>query len=141
MVEIIWINISNQSHKDKQPQKILIGYIYRHPTESKDYWNQIETTLEGAEAEELVLLGDLNVNFLQPYSALYRSLNHTLILPLGLRNIIPETTRYAKNVKSSLWQKVPSSPVTRNRLTRRFVRYASDFISCKREHRRHETQL
>ena len=29
-----------------------------------------------------------------------------------------------------LWQKVPSSPVTRNRLTRRFVRYASDFISC-----------
>ena len=40
-----------------------------------------------------------------------------------------------------LWQKVPSSPVTRNRLTRRFVRYASDFISCKREHRRHETQL
>ena len=40
-----------------------------------------------------------------------------------------------------LWQKVPSSPVTRNRLTRRFVRYASDFISCKREYRRHETQL
>ena len=40
-----------------------------------------------------------------------------------------------------LWQKVPSSPVTRNRLTRRFVRYASDFISCKREHRKHETQL
>ena len=40
-----------------------------------------------------------------------------------------------------LWQKVPSSPVTRNRLTRCFVRYASDFISCKKEHRRHETQL
>ena len=40
-----------------------------------------------------------------------------------------------------LWQKVPSSPVTRDRLTRRFVRYASDFISCKRENRRHETQL
>ena len=40
-----------------------------------------------------------------------------------------------------LWQKVPSSPVIRNRLTRRFVRYTSDFISCKREHRRHETQL
>ena len=38
-------------------------------------------------------------------------------------------------------QKVPSSPVTRNRLTGRFVRYASDFISCRREHRRHETQL
>ena len=40
-----------------------------------------------------------------------------------------------------LWQKVPSSPVTRNRLTRRFVRYASDFISCKREHRRHENTV
>ena len=40
-----------------------------------------------------------------------------------------------------IWQKVPSSPVTRNSLTRRFVRYASDFISCKREHRRNETQL
>ena len=102
MVEIIWINISNQSHKDKHPQNILIGCIYRPPTASKEYWNQLETTLEGAEAEELVLLGDLNVDFLQPSSALYRSLNHTLILPLGLKNIITEPTRYAKNVKSSL---------------------------------------
>ena len=60
MVEIIWINISNQSHKDKHPQNILIGCIYRPPTASEEYWNQLETTLEGAEAEELVLLGDLN---------------------------------------------------------------------------------
>ena len=96
MVEIILINISNQSHKNKHPQNILIGCMYRPPAASKAYWNQLETTLEGAEAEELVLLGDLNVDFLQPSSALYRSLNHTLILPLGLKNIITEPTRYAK---------------------------------------------
>ena len=32
-------------------------------------------------------------------------------------------------VTTGQWQTVPSSPVTRNRLTRHFVRYASDFIS------------
>ena len=38
-------------------------------------------------------------------------------------------------------RKFPAHQSQETNLTRRFVRYAADFISCKREHRRHETQL
>ena len=38
-------------------------------------------------------------------------------------------------------RKFPAHQSQETDLTRRFVRYASDFISCKKEHRRHETEL
>ncbi len=101
-IEIIWIKISSQIHKNRHCKDILIGCIYRPPAASNEFWSQLESTVEGAEAEELVILGDLNVDFLQKTNAMFRSLKHTLMLPLGLKNLIKEPTRYAKNVKSSL---------------------------------------
>ena len=49
-----------------------------------------------------MLLGDLNVNFLQPSSALFSHLKQAVLLPLQLSNLITQPTRFSKSVQTSL---------------------------------------
>ena len=74
--------------------------MYRPPSADQSFWKK--ATLEGAEREEIVLLGDLNVDFLQPSSANFSHLKEALLLPLSLSNLIAQPTGFAKNSHTSL---------------------------------------
>ena len=49
-----------------------------------------------------MLLGDLNVNYLQPISSLFSHLKQAVLLPLQLSNLITQPTRFSKSVQTSL---------------------------------------
>ena len=48
------------------------------------------------------MLGDINVNFLLPELSLIYHLNHAMMLPLRLTNLITEATRFSQNGQTSL---------------------------------------
>ena len=83
-IELLWIRLSLQ----KKGPGLLAGCLYRPPSADGGFRTQIAAALEGAEGEEIVLLGDLNGNFLQPSSALFSHLKQAVLLPLQLSNLI-----------------------------------------------------
>ena len=80
---------------------LLVGCIYRLPSSGVDLWHKLNTTLEGAEEEEIVLMGDLNVDFFRKTTASYRHLLDAILLPLNLSNHIDSVTRFSKCGSSS----------------------------------------
>ena len=97
-VELLWVRL----HLRKRGSGLLVGCVYRPPSADASFWTKVEELLEGAEGEEILLLGDLNVDFLQPDSASFAHLKRSLLLPLDLTNLITEPTRFSKNGHSSL---------------------------------------
>ena len=61
-VELLWVWL----HLRKRGSGLLVGCVYRRPSADTSFWTKVEELLEGAEGEEILLLGDLNVDFLQP---------------------------------------------------------------------------
>ena len=96
-VELLWVRL----HLRKRGSGLLVGCVYRPPSADTSFWTKVEELLEGAEGEEILLLGDLNVDFLQPDSASFAHLKRSLLLPLDLTNLITEPTRFSKNGHSS----------------------------------------
>ena len=98
-LELLWVRIPLRGRH----RGLLVGCIYRPPSAGVDYWQLLEETMEGAEEEEIVLLGDLNVDFLKPASPSLRHLHQALLLPLNLSNLITGTvTRFYKGSCTSL---------------------------------------
>ena len=97
-IELLCIRIHLQKHR----AVLLVGCLYRPPSADASFWTRLEATLEGAEGEEVIMLGDLNVNFLLPESSLFYHFNHAMMLPLRLTNLITEATRFSKNGQASL---------------------------------------
>ena len=82
--------------------EILIGCIYRPPGQSVDYWDSLAAAVDCADCEELYLLGDLNVNFLDKQSSTYKALYHTILLPLNLSNLVNAPTRITRQTQTSI---------------------------------------
>ena len=51
---------------------------------------------------KILVLGDLNMNFLQSDSALFSHLNRTMLLPLQLTHLITQATRFSKGGQAGL---------------------------------------
>ena len=97
-IELLWIRIPVTKHS----RSILIGCIYRPPSSTTAFWPVLESTLEDALAEEIVLLGDLNVDFLCPDQPCFQHINRFLLIPLCLQNLISSPTRFGRSHHSCL---------------------------------------
>lgn len=90
-VESCWIELKRERQKS-----IVVGCVYRHPTNDL---NQFKTTMEqkltevNNQGHEVVIVGDININFLN-----YCTNNHTseyldMLLNLGFMPVITKSTR------------------------------------------------
>ena len=87
-VEMIWLEIRNNKQKP-----FLLCYVYRPPTASSDWTDNVEQSLENGNSEnkEIILLGDLNFNILNktgPVKAWLHKTNN-----LNLTQVICSPTR------------------------------------------------
>ena len=90
-IESIWVTVSN-GHSTP----LTIGCIYRPPDAKVKFWKDLEVLTEGLEGNDLVILGDLNVDTLNISDHNLNNLN-SITSPLSLRNIIQEPTRLSAN--------------------------------------------
>jgi exonuclease III len=76
-IESIWIEIC--THKSKRP--LLVSGVYRPPSAKKEYKIILGKNIENAylENKELVILGDFNIDYLNPDSFLKHDLVKTLL--------------------------------------------------------------
>ena len=91
-VELLWVRL----HLKKRGSGLLVGCVYRPPSADTSFWTKVEELLAGAEGEHILLLGDLNVDFLQPYSASFAHRKRSLLLPPDLTNLITEPTQFPR---------------------------------------------
>ena len=87
-IEMIWLEIRNNKQKP-----FLLCYVYRPPTASSDWTDNVEQSLENGNSEnkEIILLGDLNFNILNktgPVKAWLHKTNN-----LNLTQVICSPTR------------------------------------------------
>ena len=95
-MELLWLKVF--LHKEKP---FHLGCIYRPPSSPAAYWEKLESVLSQVDGEIIVLMGDLNVDFLSPTSYLFNSLNRSVLLPFGLQNVIQAPTRISTSRNSS----------------------------------------
>ena len=72
--------------------KIHFGCLYRPPNTLKDFWSTLDWSLEELFGQNLILMGDLNVNFTNKTDSQYNHLNF-LCHAHQLREIIQQPTR------------------------------------------------
>ena len=94
---MLWLKVSQ--HKEKP---LHLGCIYRPPSSPAAYWEKLECVLSQVDGDDIVLMGDLNVDFLSPTSDLFNSLNCSVLLPFGLQNVIQAPTLISTSQNSSL---------------------------------------
>ena len=65
-VEMLWLQIRNNKQRP-----FLLCYVYRPPSATSDWTDQVEQSLDEANTEnkEIILLGDLNFNILNKTSS------------------------------------------------------------------------
>ena len=84
------------------------------PNAPVQFWSELDAALEGLEGSNISLLGDLNVDLLNPSDPNYLHLK-SICLPLQLENILHSSTRYLKCLDPILTKSVrvqsPSSTV------------------------------
>ena len=97
-LELLWVRLQLHNHGSG----LLVGCLYRPPSSDGSFWTHLEGLLEGAEGEEVIVLGDLNVDFLQTGSRDFDHLNRAMLLPLNLTNLITQATRFSKHGQTSL---------------------------------------
>ena len=85
-LEMVWLEVL--LGKDK----IHFGCLYRPPKTLKDFWSTLEGRLEELLGQNLILMGDLNVNFTDKTDSQYNHLNY-LCHAHQLREIIQQPTR------------------------------------------------
>ena len=80
----------------------LLGCIYRSPSEPVEFRNRLATSTEQLDGETIVLLGDINVDFLRKTSSAFHHLKDTLLLPCRLANKVTEATRITGCTRTSI---------------------------------------
>ena len=97
-LELLWVRLQLHNHGSG----LLVGCLYRPPSSDGSFWTHLEGLLEGAGGEEVIVLGDLDVDFLQTGSRDFDHLNRAMLLPLNLTNLITQATRFSKHGQTSL---------------------------------------
>lgn len=130
--EAIWIEIKQNNSKS-----FILGVVYRPPDNSKYLSKNFENSLlntiikVNAENKELIIIGDLNINYLN--KDLHRQLKDNIALQ-GMKQIIKEPTRSTKDSQSLIDVILTNRP---NNLCLANVILSSlsdhDIISCKRK--------
>ena len=92
---MLWLQIRLKS------RPLYIGCLYRPPDEKVQYWNVLDDTLEGLEGEELVLMGDLNVDTMSNSDTNRPHLNK-ICAPLQLKNLVSFPTRFSPTSQRSI---------------------------------------
>ena len=95
-LELMWLRAG--TGKDST----LFGCIYRPPSEPVEFWNRLATSTEQLDGENIVLLGDINVDFLRQTSSAFHHLKDTLLLPCRLANKVTEATRITGSTRTSI---------------------------------------
>ena len=88
-VESLWL----RSHKRTRKQAFFLGCVYRPPSESSAYWEILADTMAKLQGEGIVLVGDLNVDFMTPGTSSFANLKNHILLPYDLTNHITVPTR------------------------------------------------
>ena len=70
----------------------MIGCLYRPPNSSVKFWSSLEDALGSLDGYEVILMGDLNVDFSDQRDKNYVHMKH-VCLSLNLRNLISSPTR------------------------------------------------
>ena len=91
-----------RSRKKKNTPSLLVGCIYRPPSTPASYWKSLCQDLMCLQGEQLVLLGDLNVDSLTPGTPSFASLNAHLLLPYNLTNCISDPTRITPTSRTAI---------------------------------------
>jgi len=88
--------------RNKKPQSLLVGCVYRPPSAPVSFWEQLETFIDDCMRimkGQLILLGDFNVDVLQSNARIsnhYHHLHH-MCQSLHIRNTIISPTRIPSN--------------------------------------------
>ena len=85
-VEMIWLEI----HLEKLV--LLLGCVYRPPASNVNFWSNLESSMEGLEGANIILVGDFNVDLLNTSDPNRKHL-HSLCCQFNLLNIIDSPTR------------------------------------------------
>ena len=75
-----------------------VGYLYRLPNAPAHFWSDLDNALEDLAiiGSETMLLGDINVDLLNPNDHNYKHLK-SVCCPLQLENIVSNPTRFSAN--------------------------------------------
>jgi len=93
-LELMWIRIGPARNNNT-----LIGCIYRPPSEPVNYWDHLAAATEQLDGENVVLMGDINVDFLNQNSSLFKHLKASLLLPCRLYNTVKVATRITSSTR------------------------------------------
>ena len=94
-LKMLWICI-----RLKQ-QDIYVGCLCRPPDEKVKFWSFLDDSSEGLEGEEVVLIGDLNVDVLSSSETNIVHLKATCT-PLQLKNLVHAPTRLSSTSQKCL---------------------------------------
>ena len=97
-LEMVWL----RSKKREAGESFLIGCLYRPPSAPAAFWQSLQQVMYDIQGEDLILMGDLNVDFLSPQTHHFDNLNTYLLLPLDLKNMITHPTRITPTSKTLL---------------------------------------
>nr|CAI5855242.1 unnamed protein product [Callosobruchus analis] len=106
-LEQLWIEVCLKSHK------LIIGVLYKPPHISYTSLSDLDDTLSTLYpiANEIIFMGDLNINLLKPYSDDVVFFN-SLLASYNLSQVINEPTRLANGTESLIDVIVTSSGCT-----------------------------
>ena len=84
--------------------KVAVMAIYKSPSTDYKVFSQIFDSLQFlvSKYRHVVILGDMNVNYLRKEDVKYRFFNSEIVEPLGLTQIIEKPTRITETTKSLL---------------------------------------
>ena len=96
-LELLVLHLQCSRHRGP----LTICCVYRPPSAPSCFWPALESAFEGLESEEIILLGDLNVNVLCPEDRQVHCLK-SFMGPLGLHNTVTSPTRTTAKSSSCL---------------------------------------
>ena len=86
-LEVLWLEV-----KLGKKDKLRTGCIYRPPNANLEFWTDLAKFLEIVEGHDIILLGDLNVDALNPSDRNFSHLN-SVCSPFSLKNLVQRPTR------------------------------------------------
>ena len=94
-LEMLWIGLKLGK------KEYMIGCLYRPPNSSVKFWSSLEDALGSLDGYEVILMGDLNVDFSDQRDKNYVHMKH-VCLSLNLRNLISSPTRITATTAKTL---------------------------------------
>ena len=88
ITHIVWIRVKFCK------QNFYICCLYRPPDTQIQYWSTLTSSLEGIEGNNIIVMGDLNVDTLSKNDKRYQHL-HSFCLALQLQGIVKHPVRIA----------------------------------------------